>query len=203
KYGNVGGTVGGSGSYPTFTTLKKLAKSNHILLYRLGLVYLRYAEAVNRAGYPGTAFAVLKYGLSPLSLDTLNYTDRIPLAEIGAEAPFITIFNKDKYVLAGGIHARGCGATEFATNYKIGGSAGNLATKQDSITWVEEAICNELALETSFEGNRFGDLVRIASRRNDLDFLARRIAAKNGNDSRIYGLLSTDKKNWFLPEYRQ
>ena len=32
--------------------------------YRAGTVYLRLAEAINRAGYPLTAFHVLKYGLS-------------------------------------------------------------------------------------------------------------------------------------------
>ena len=68
--------------------------------------------------------------------------------------------------------------------------------------WVENVICKVLALEISFEGNRFGDLVRIALRRNDPDFLAKRIASKHEGSEydRIYGLLSSDKKNWFLPE---
>jgi len=72
----------------------------------------------------------------------------------------------------------------------------NVATQADSIKWVEDAICTELALETSLEGNRFGDLVRIALRRNDPDFLAKRIASKHeGSEyNRIYGLLSLDKK---------
>lgn len=35
-----------------------------VTLFRLGTVYLHMAEALNRAGYPETAFAVLKYGLT-------------------------------------------------------------------------------------------------------------------------------------------
>lgn len=41
--------------------------------YRLATLYLRYAEAVNRAGKPNLAFAVIKNGLSEqtLSIDTI------------------------------------------------------------------------------------------------------------------------------------
>jgi len=40
------------------------------------------------------------------------------------------------------------------------------ATKSDTIDAVENIIVDELALETSFEGNRFTDLVRIAEHKN-------------------------------------
>ena len=35
-----------------------------IPLFRYNILYLHMAEALNRAGFPETAFAVLKYGLS-------------------------------------------------------------------------------------------------------------------------------------------
>ena len=35
--------------------------TDHVWLYRKTQVYLRYAEAMNRAGFPETAFTVLKY----------------------------------------------------------------------------------------------------------------------------------------------
>lgn len=41
-------------------------------LYRTRQVYLRYAEALNRAGFPRYAFAVLRDGLSSYSLPTLS-----------------------------------------------------------------------------------------------------------------------------------
>ena len=185
--------------------LTKLSSSYHIMVYRLGLVLLRYAEAVNRAGKPNTAFAVLKYGLSP---ETLSDPAKIPREEL-EDAPYIMVFYNSKYstinndnnLKGTGIHSRGCGYSGFDRFYVIGGTTGEpLATRSDTILWVEDAICKELALETSVEGNRFQDLMRIAMRRNDPPFLAKRVAAKHetGHD-RIYNLLQ-DTKNWFLPE---
>lgn len=43
-----------------------------IPLYTTRQIYLRYAEAINRAGFPRHAFAVLRDGLSPSSLPTLE-----------------------------------------------------------------------------------------------------------------------------------
>ena len=193
--------------YITGDILTKLYMANNIMLYRLGLVMLRYAEAVNRAGKPNTAFAVLKYGLDPV---TLRDTTRIPRSELADAKPYITIFNNQKYTNTNssnsfqgtGIHSRGCGSgTSFNQYYTIGGTTGApLTSLSDSIQRVENMICDELALETSFEGNRFQDLMRIALRRNDPSFLAARVAAKHVNDyNRVYGLLM-DKNNWFLPE---
>jgi len=178
--------------------LYKMYNASHILLYRMGLIYLRYAEAVNRAGHPQTAFAVLKYGLNPLTFKKNPQTkdDSIRILPVADQSlPYVNVFNNARYANIIGIHARGCGDADYDATYNIP------VTTTDSISWVEDAICNELALETSFEGNRFGDLVRIASRRNDPDFLAKRIASKHEGSEygRIYGILS-DKKNWFLPE---
>jgi hypothetical protein len=39
-------------------------RPNYITLYRRSNIYLHFAEALNRAGLPETAFAVLKYGIS-------------------------------------------------------------------------------------------------------------------------------------------
>jgi len=200
-------TVSNGSAIITVEMLRKLYNSNNIMLYRYGLIMLRYAEAVNRAGKPNTAFAVLKYGLDPT---TLNDTTRIPRAEIADAKPYIMIFNNQKYISTNnasqgtGIHSRGCGSgTVNNMYYYIGyGTADGepLATFSDTIQWVESTICDEMALETSFEGNRFQDLMRIAMRRNDPSFLASRVAAKHGTDyDRVYNLL-LNENNWFLPE---
>lgn len=191
----------------TYYILNKL-DAYHTMLYRLGLIYLRYAEAVNRAGKPNTAFAVLKYGLGPT---TLSNPARIPREELEDAKPYIMIFNNPKYTYTfnnaekgTGVHSRGCGDSDFDKYYVIGGVDGEpLATRSDSILWVEDAILTELALETSFEGNRFQDLMRFAMRREDPSFLAKHVAAKHETDySRIYNLL-LDTKNWFLPENKK
>ena len=97
-----------------------------------------------------------------------------------------------------GIHSYGCGESYADTLYVI---PEGLATHEDSILFVEDKICDEMALEQSFLGQRFGDLQRIALRRDDTDFLARKIAGRAGKDSfntELYGRLS-DRSNWYLP----
>ena len=46
-----------------------------MITYRRSMVYLRYAEALNRAGLPQSAFAILKYGLCPENV--VNYVDSL------------------------------------------------------------------------------------------------------------------------------
>lgn len=46
------------------TMLTDDQRQDYVPLYRTTLIYLHFAEALNRAGLPETAFAVLKYGIS-------------------------------------------------------------------------------------------------------------------------------------------
>lgn len=181
--------------------LYKFYYGEHIPIYRMGLIYLRFAEALNRAGKPNAAFAILKYGLGPQT-----FLDQVIPEEELLDAPYITIFNNNIFssLSLSGIHARGSGDAAYNPYYVIGGLTGDLLTsKSDTIDWVEKTICDELAMETSFEGNRFQDLMRFSIRRNDPAFLASKIAEKhtlNGGDGAgIYQLL-LNKENWFLPE---
>jgi hypothetical protein len=75
------------------------------------------------------------------------------------------------------------------------GFPAQLATKQDSIRFVDAMICKELGLETAFEGNRFHDLMRFSIRKNDNDFLAKWVGRKNS----ALTVRLTDRNNWFLP----
>ena len=94
--------------------------------------------------------------------------------------------------------------------------------QKDTIRAVEEFIIDEMALETCFEGYRFGDLMRISQHRGEdiggdfeNDFLARRVATREtavlndkvdyyrDMDMDLYNkLLGTDSKKlnkaWFL-----
>lgn len=173
-----------------------------IMLYREGLLHLRYAEAVNRAGKPGLAFAVLKVGLDKA---VLGNTSLVPAQEIADEKTYATIFKSDIFgpSVSGeksnfGIHSRGSGNAEASGVYKIPTGVQLTSLGMDSITYVENAICDELALETCFEGNRFQDLMRMAGHRNDPSFLANKVAAKHKDADRVKALL-LDKKNWFIP----
>lgn len=113
-------------------------------IYRLRQVYLRFAEAINRAGYPRHAFAVLRNGLASekmpaVRLDSVVYNDVdstykvVPyLSKVGGEGcdyigvdemrrakthPEFLDFSDTKWRNTG-IHSLGCGtSTEYDTVY--------------------------------------------------------------------------------------
>lgn len=177
---------------PKKQTIAKFA-TDHVVLYRRGQIYLRYAEALNRAGLPQAAFAVLKYGLYANTLNLFVSSEEKALAG--------NLLNFSQYTFTAtntlGIHSRGSGNAGADTSYIIP----VLASKEDSIRYVEDLICTENALETAFEGYRFYDLLRMALRRNDSDFLASRIAVRQGTagyDAALYSNL-LDRSKWFLP----
>ena len=125
-----------------------------------------------------------------------------------------------------GLHSRGCGDAAYDPNYRIpvDTTGGKIPTLQDSIRAVEEALIDEMALETCFEGYRFGDLMRIAMHRAadsgdnsafaENEFLAKRVATRETasmdddvdyyrtKDESLYTKLLGDgkslNKNWFL-----
>lgn len=168
-----------------------------VQIYRVGLLYLRYAEAINRAGKPASAFAVLKNGLSA---QTLANDALIPVWEKTPLASWMN-FNASRLNLGAtsnlstiGIHGRGNGNIQLSEDFSIP----ELSSLSDSILFVEDLILEEMALELAFEGHRFHDLMRIAWRRNDPGFLARKVAAKNEDAAGLEALLNNES-NWYLP----
>ncbi|MCA1745549.1 MAG: RagB/SusD family nutrient uptake outer membrane protein [Bacteroidales bacterium] len=167
----------------------------------IGLLYLRYAEAVNRAGKPNLAFAVLKNGLTAT---TLSDESIVPQHEKGTVLPSYMNFTPSRFDASNitssystiGIHGRGNGNIHLATDFRIP----SLPTLQDSILYVEDKIVEELALETAFEGNRFHDLMRVAKRRNNPGYLAEKVAEKYNDRAAIETLLRQES-NWYLPVY--
>ena len=170
-----------------------------VTLYRTNMVYLRYAEALNRAGYPQAAFAVLKYGLYP---DVVaKQIDSLERAKIGTLVTFdVDLFTIDN---TQGIHARGCGDVKCDTLYVLPQPASAKASRQDTVDYqiprVEDMIVTEMALEGAFEGYRYYDLMRVALRRDSTNYLAEPISKRSGKeDSQLKALLS-NRKNWYLP----
>ncbi|GAB6011304.1 hypothetical protein [Viscerimonas tarda] len=176
------------GTMRQFEFINKFS-SNSATVYRVGALYLRLAEAANRAGYPAFAFAALKQGLNPTSYAQL------PNHEKEDRKPYMQ-FNNELFAQNIGIHSRGSGETNINAQYVL---PATLETKSDSILYVEDLICTELALETAFEGNRFYDLMRMAIHRDDPSFLAEKVAERTGiRNSQLYNKL-TNPANWFLP----
>ncbi len=171
-------------------------------IYRKSMVYLRLAEALNRLNYPQTAMCILKYGLCQ------NYiNEHIDSVERQAAARFL---NWDEVTFTTsntmGIHGHGCGYVECDTiHYVLPQPHTALATRQDTVAYqvplVEDMIIEEMALEGAYEGNRFYDLMRVALRRDDPDYLAERVALRDGTgtpDAALLALLR-NTANWYLP----
>jgi len=280
-------------------------------LYRKNIVWLHFAEALNRAGFPQTAFAVLKYGLSSSTIS--NFVSRVErnklynvgtyfLGDLGSwsssvfvdkHSPMAAQPNVD--VTMQGIHSRGCGDSYYNKYYVLPRDAAIWAetdslTKQysllsdsleaakdahdihiipdDSLDWyddnysglidyeirqagtgsvvyfvyvyeseddsiafnnlnrersltnsrlrnaedaaytasvplyqaaLEQMILDEEALEGSFEGHRFFDLMRYAMYHNDPNFIATQVARRKGAadyDTRADALKGG---KWYLP----
>jgi hypothetical protein len=184
----------------SFQTIEKIS-SSFVLLYEPTMVYLRYAEALNRAGFPEAAFCVLKYGMTSENISKyVNATER---ANSG------TLLNFSQYNFTSqntkAIHSMGSGDSYANAYYNMPYPESALASYSDSVAYeqtkVEDLVCNEMALQNSYQGTRFYDLMRIALRRGDASYLAAKVAARNGSDATDKSLYNRllDTANWYFP----
>jgi hypothetical protein len=166
--------------------------NKQVMPYRVALLYLRYAEAVNRLNKPNLALAVLKYGMNRV---TLGNSKAIPKSEIPSPIPNYMNFQDTRFDNNIGIRMRGCGNVNQDTTYYI---IPKLNMLSDSVLYVEDLIQKELALETACEGNRFQDLMRFAIRRDDNSYLANIVASKYSDNREAIRTKLMDRKNWYL-----
>ena len=193
---------GGQDEYSEYSTLRQTIgkhTANSITTYRRTMVYLRYAEALNRSGLPQSAFAVLKYGLC--AENNRTHIDSLELVAAGDLITFDeTAFTRETVI---GIHSIGSGDSECNAYYDMPQPSTPLATRQDTIAYqiplVEDRIVTEMALEGAFEGYRFYDLMRIALRRGDPSYLADPVSRRNGTSDPAVRALLMDTSNWYLP----
>jgi len=180
-------------------SFSKYNNSRGVSIYRTNIVYLRYAEALNRAGYPQSAFAILKYGLYPDMV--AQHIDSLEAVEAGT----LITFDRDYFDISNtqGIHSRGSGRADCDTLYRLPQPATPLATRRDTIAYqiplVEDLIVNEMALEGAFEGYRYYDLMRVALRRNDPAYLADPVSLRSGTADGTLRSRLMDTRNWYLP----
>ena len=197
---------GGQDAYSEYSsymqTINKIWNSDDYYLvptYRKSMVYLRYAEALNRAGLPQSAMAVLKYGLCDENIRA--YVDSLEQVKAGDLIAFDkNVFTRENTI---GIHSLGSGDSQCNNYYVLPQPQSQLATRQDTIDYqiplVEDMIVTEMALEGAFEGYRFYDLMRVALRRGDPAYLADPISRRNGETDGQLRTLLMDTNNWYLP----
>lgn len=180
---------------------QRISKHNgmFVVTYRKQQVYLMLAEALNRAGYPETAMCILKYGLT-----NLNMTRYISEREYDI-LPYCLDFNDMVFTEDNtqGIHSRGCGNAECDTLYVLPMPETALASYADTVAYqiplVEDMIMREMTLEKAFEGQRYYDLMRIALRRGEPEYLAGAVACRTGQEDADLLAFLKNPKNWYLP----
>ena len=164
-------------------------------LYRAAKLHLRFAEAANRDGHHKLADALLNYGIQ--SAYTVAGVEDVSNIE-QTNLPFPYNFDARQ------------GDFPFYRGpwYRNGGIRGRAYVERaevvgDSLTSIENNIIEEAALELAFEGNRWGDLVRVAMHRNDPSFLADKVyaklAAEDNPEANSVRARLMSRQNWFLP----
>ncbi len=173
-------------------------------LYRAAQLHLRYAEAANRDGKGKLGWAFLNVGiLNTFYTGTRNAAGSpapVSFADIATmrtpyTAPYFmdAVSNSDfrgPWYRNTGIRNR-AGVTALDVSY------------QTDVLGLEGKLIDESALETAFEGNRWPDLVRVASRENNPAFLADRVYEKllKAGDPNAAAARTKlmNPANWYLP----
>lgn len=174
--------------------MSEVENQKMLILYRMSHVYLHYAEAVNRLGYPQLAYETMKSGLNSTTMAKPNVRAEVYDTTLKAIPEYLdfTAFQFSNNV---GTKMRGLGNVNRDTTYYI-----IPKNEADPIAWVEDALVSEYALECAFEGSRFHDLMRVAIRRNDPAFLANQVAQKHTTNKELIRSKLMNRANWYLPK---
>jgi hypothetical protein len=195
-----------------------------INIYRRSIACLRWAEAMNalaRQRYEVAADSAQKAEARQLAVNSfylLKDASKVFFPDSSDVQKKFARMNEEVQADYVGIHARGAGDVAYDTLYYVlkpkvigetlyGDSVA--LTFNDTIEYIANLIIDELALESTLEGNRFGDLVRFAKRRqvwgdgDYRDFLALRVASRSGEINMetlsLYSKLSSSEEFWYLP----
>ena len=184
--------------------------SRNVFIYRKTGIYLRMAEALNRAGFPRFAYEILSTGLNNASIqkDVLPYypSDSLWIKSFNFPNTEYVTNTAENNQNTQGVHSRGSGYSQYNEYYKFPTDTtilDSLSQQAYQVEKVEDMIMDENALETSFEGYRFYDLMRVALRRNDPSYLSKRVYNRKGSENynTMFGTIKSnlnDVSTWYL-----
>lgn len=208
-------------------------KEGRIVTQRSSIACLRWAEAMNALSRQQYAVAADSAQYAQARMNAMNAFYLLKDAfkvffPEGSEVAknferfhdIIDPAKNDLQKMYVGIHGRGTGDVYYDDKYyvltpEVIGQRLNKepidVTFNDTVQFIDELIIDELALESTMEGNRFGDLIRFAKRRQAWgdseyrDFLALRVANRGGEEAEaeerdaLYNKLSGSEEYWYLP----
>jgi hypothetical protein len=188
-------------------------------IYRQSSIHLHYAEAVNRLNHEYLAWILVNNGMPNYNLNKgvlvnnvlRSYKDTafmqtlepFPYDLSGLPTSITQRQTIDGYVYPSGNLLRNAGVRGRAAVSVINVPDSVNGQPVDSMLFIEDLIIDESAREIGYEGHRWPDLLRIALRRNDPNFIANRVAEKfvrkndNATAEAVRNKLASG--DWFLP----
>ncbi|WP_372755665.1 RagB/SusD family nutrient uptake outer membrane protein [Mariniflexile sp.] len=194
-------TINGLSSYYSLREVPTIAKYqyDYFIWNRAARVYLRYAEAINYAGHPEQALAVVNGIFNSTTTPTTSNSPFLNNPESYLNFPTGTYYiaNSSGVITAGNQGIRG--------RVDVAPRSVDFTLSEDEIKEaVGQIILEETALELAFEGTRWEDLMRFAYRKGDPSVVADAVASKFASAGDASTATTVQQKlmnpdNWFLP----
>lgn len=183
----------------TFLPINVLQKTGYWLLYRTAAMQQHFAEAACNDNQVKVAYALLNVGIPNVFTTTPIPSDRTNTMQTFLPAPYDM---DGRYGGPQNYHGVWYRETGTRTRANLVPLSANLYLNNDKIG-LENEIIDDSARELSFEGYRWGDLVRVAHRRKDPSFLADKVYNKlfkegNPNAAIVKQKLMTEA-GWYMP----